>query len=104
MLAYGLTTQDHNQHYGVFCFLRRTSGWLLLCCTCHKVSKANGAEGDEAVVDGLRVGPALMHLEHDHGHNEEENYSSQVRHQMDEEAGTPLQWDEKSPLDLVNMN
>lgn len=64
--------------------------YVLRCCTCHKVSKANGAEGDEAVVDGLREGPALMLLEHDHGHDEEENRSSQVRHQMDEEAGTLL--------------
>lgn len=58
--------------------------------TCYVVSKADGAEGDEAVVDGLGVGPALLLLEHLHRHHEEENGPRQVRHQVDEEAGTPL--------------
>ena len=60
--------------------------------TCYEVSKADGAEGDEAVVDGLGVGPALVLLEHEHGHDEEESCSRQERHQVDEEAGTRLQW------------
>lgn len=63
------------------------------CCatTCNKVSKADGAEGDEAVVHSLGVGPALAQLEHNHGPDEEEHCSRQVRHQVDEEAGTLLQ-------------
>jgi len=60
----------------------------VLCFTCHKISKTNGAEGDKAVVDGLGEGPALMLLEHNHGHNEEENWSTDVRHQVDKEACT----------------
>lgn len=61
-----------------------------ISCTCHKVSKADGAEGDEAIVDGLGEGPALLQLEHNHGHNKEEHCSAQVRHQVDKEAGTLL--------------
>lgn len=62
----------------------------MLSLTCHKVPEADGAEGDEAVVDGLRVGPALLLLEDDHGHHEEEDGPRQVEHQVDEETGALL--------------
>ena len=63
------------------------------CCTCHVVPEPDGAEGDEAVVDGLGVAPALVALEHHHGHHEEQDHPTQVGHQVDEEAGTPLEAD-----------
>lgn len=59
-------------------------------CTCNKISKTNGAEGDEAVVDSLRARPSLLILEHKHGHHKKENYPRQVGHQMDKEAGEHL--------------
>lgn len=48
---------------------------LSLYCTCHKVSKTNCAQGDEAVIDGFRIGPSFLLLEHNHGHHKEEGYS-----------------------------
>lgn len=63
---------------------------MSLCCTCHKVSEADGAEGDEAEVERLGVYPAFLHLKHQHGYDEEEDRAAQVRHQVDKEAGALL--------------
>lgn len=63
-----------------------------LCCTCYKIPKTNGAEGDEAVVDGLGVGPALLLLEHKHGHDEEQDGATDVAEQVDKKPCAPLQF------------
>lgn len=74
----------------------KNCGLLLisLLYTCHVISEADGAESDEAVVDGLGVGPALVLLEDNHGHDKEENNSTEVRHKVDTKACKPLQREE----------
>lgn len=63
-------------------------------CTCHKISKTNCAQRNEAVIDGFRVGPSFLLLEHDHGHNKEEAYSWQVGYKVDRDTGTSLgEWE-----------
>lgn len=79
----------------------KENGWLGRRYTGYKISKTDGAEGDEAVVDGLGVGPALLLLEHNHGHDKEKDCSTNVANEVDKKTRACLQLDTGKKLMLV---